>query len=107
MKHSLAICLLGVAVIVGFSLTPPLESIDCRLIRLLDATMTTLLGVLVLGAFHLTEPVHYGKRWAMIRSMAIPLVWLLLVWILAAFFRYIHGEFYGNLFYYSGPPPAA
>jgi hypothetical protein len=98
MKIFLTICLLAAAALVGFCLTPPMPSGYFHLVRFLDAALAVLLGLLVWSAFRVVEPAHFGRRWMVIRSTTIPVVWLVLVWLLAILFRYMSGQFYEHLF---------
>jgi hypothetical protein len=82
-----AIYFLGYAALAGFCLPPPMPPEDFHSVRILDALMSVCLGIFAWGVVHLAEPPYYGRRWALAKTIAIPLVWLVLVGLLALLFR--------------------
>lgn len=49
---------------------------------LINAVIAVGAGVFIWSVAKLATPVHYGWRWVTIREVAVPLIWLLLVWLL-------------------------
>ena len=89
MNKFVAIILLGVAAVVGFFLPPPMPTYIFQQIRFVDSAMAVCLGVFVWGAFHLAEPAHHGRHWLIIRDIAIPIIWLVLVSLIGIWFHYL------------------
>jgi hypothetical protein len=85
-KPLLIFVLLSSLATVGFLLPKPLEIPG---IEFIDTLFIVALGVFVWGVFHLFDPWRDNRRWELIRTISIPIVWLLLVLMLAAWFDHL------------------
>ncbi len=100
MRTFLTVSWMGLAACAGLLLPTVLLPEEFQQIRLLNVAITFLLAVFVWGAFHLAEPTRPSMRWIVIRDMAIPAVWLLLVLILGIWFRSLqHFDYYEQVVY--------
>jgi hypothetical protein len=79
---------LAFSAFVGYLLPTPL---DYPGIQFFDAFITVALGVLVWGVFRLLEPARrYSRTWVIAKNAGIPIVWALLVLVLAVWFYHLN-----------------
>ena len=78
-----AFCSLLVAALIGSVLPPPFPF---KHITIFDALLTTALLVLVWSVFRVVRPDRYSRKWAVAEAIVIPVVWGLLVGVLAVWF---------------------
>jgi hypothetical protein len=92
MKTFLVVCLFLLAGVIGYFLPTPISPHlpgYFQSVRYVDAAVSALLGVLVWSVYHLVEPVHYGKRWLILRATVIPTAWFFLIVLFYTLFGYL------------------
>ena len=81
------------ATVIGYFLPPPMPPEFFQPIRFFDSLITFALAVFIVGVFNLVQPVRHGRSWLVIRDTSIPIAWILLVWLLTIFFKYMSYEY--------------
>ena len=93
-KALIILLCLGFPALVGYLLPTPLLTEDVPRIQLIDAGIAVALGVFVWGVFCLIEPRRHGRRWLIAKLVGIPIIWLILVLILAVWFHRLHESYF-------------